>query len=111
MLSYRDHQGMDLADITPLVLVPDDNERQIELTTGIERAVAQKKLVGSRISPKTADQFKGCESMAVVLWIEGTNIDEEMQRYIYMTASRAKAHLTIIASEQILEFVRGAIPT
>jgi hypothetical protein len=111
MLSYRDHQGMDLADITPLVLVPDDNEREIELTTAIERAVAQKKVVGSRVSPKTADQFKGCESTAVILWIEGPNLDEHMRRYIYMTASRAKAHLTIIASEQILEFVRGAIPT
>ena len=111
MLSYRDQQGMDLADITPLVLVPDDSEREIELTTAIERAVAQKKVVGSRVSPKTADQFKGCESTAVVLWIEGTNLDEHMRRYIYMTASRAKAHLTIIASEQILDFVRGAIPT
>ena len=111
MLSYRDQQGMDLADITPLVLVPDDNEREIELTTAIERTIAQRRVVGSRVSPKTADQFKGCESMAVILWIEGTNLDEHMRRYIYMTASRAKAHLTIIASEQILEFVRGAIPT
>ena len=111
MLSYRDQQGMELADITPLVLVPDDNAREIELTTAIERAVAQKKVVGSRVSPKTADQFKGCESTAVILWIEGTNLDEHMRRYIYMTASRAKAHLTIIASEQILEFVRVAIPT
>ena len=111
MLIYRDHQGVDLADITPLVLVPDDNEREIELTTGIEQVVAQKKVVGSRVSPKTADQFKGCESMAVILWIEGANLDEHMRRYIYMTASRAKAHLTIIASEQILDFVRGAIPT
>ena len=111
MLSYRDQQGMDLADITPLVLVPDDNEREIELTTAIERTIAQRRVVGSRVSPKTADQFKGCESTAVILWIEGTKLDDDMRRYIYMTASRAKAHLTIIASEQILDFVREAIPT
>ena len=101
---------MDLADITPLVLVPDDNEREIELTTAIERTIAQRRVVGSRVSPKTADQFKGCESTAVILWIEGTKLDDDMRRYIYMTASRAKAHLTIIASEQILDFVREAIP-
>jgi DNA replication protein DnaC len=103
LLSYRDHQGVNLGEITPIVCVPGNVSREIDLTNEISRLGAKYKISGSMIAPKVADQFKGCESSAVILLVEGDDLDAEALRYLYMTISRARAHLTVIASRPIIE--------
>jgi hypothetical protein len=77
--------------------------REIDLTNEVSRLGAKYKISGSMIAPKVADQFKGCESSAVILLVEGDDLDAEALRYLYMTISRARAHLTVIASRPIIE--------
>jgi len=109
LLDYRDHQGMNLTDITPIVCVPGMSEREIEITTEIALMAARKKFAGAMTAAKTADQFKGCESAAVVLYVEGDDLTDELKRYLYMTMSRARAHLAVIAQPTVLEFLKSAI--
>lgn len=103
LLAYRDRQGLKLSEITPIVCAPSSPIRELQLSNEISTIAAKERIAGTMVAPKVADQFKGCESSAVVLLVESDDLNDELRRYLYMTMSRARAHLTVIAPQSVID--------
>jgi|GEM_PF-7080137 len=98
------NQGLKSDQIQILVATEPDPAWAHSVTSEFRKAV-----LGMRPAPRlplSPDTFKGCEADVVVLVCGATELTDAVRREMYVGVSRAKAQLSVLASEAILSAIK-----
>ncbi|MBI4259057.1 MAG: ATP-binding domain-containing protein, partial [Actinobacteria bacterium] len=100
-----DQEGVRPRDI--VVLTPSRREKSALRTRGTAgRFVLSEEPGEGEILAATIHSFKGLESKVVVLAEIGERHDEDLEQYLYVGASRARAGLIVLAAEPVAARLR-----
>jgi hypothetical protein len=105
LVNFKNQESLNYEQVTTLLATGQSEEAALEIIREIAVLASRSKIPSSQFVAKTANSFKGCESDAVILVVDGDLESESFRRELYVGLSRAKSHLTVIASDPIITYL------